>query len=691
MSERILLAFLCALAAMPVCVPASAAISSKSSDVTVAGDLWAEPPTLISLGFEWRITGDENRTAKVEVRFRQKGEATWHKALPLIRSQHEYVGDTAPPRENFHPDPFHYPVPNMFAGSIFNLKSDTEYECRFVLTDPDGVKGRAMRIVTVRTRKEPVPAPGGHVYHVYPIDWTGPKQQPAFTGLMEAYYQGAASSDYEGTYPARVTPGDIVLMHAGTYISDRVRYQNGLPHPGYNALSTLFDGTYYLTASGTEDKPIVIKAAGDGEVIFDGNGAQTFFNLEAANYNYFEGITFRNANLLFLLGQKDIVGSSGFTLKHSRIYNVGRGVQDDWSGSKNITILDNSFIGRHDPAHVVGWIGDWLKRPSGYEELGGPNGSEYGIKIYGQGHAVAYNYFANWHDGLDVATYGNPDGTPREVRDRVPVSIDFYNNDFDNMGDNCIEADGGAHNVRVFRNRCFNSTGGALSATPLVGGPVYFFQNLVYNTTTSGVTKYGSAAGIVTWQNTFVGAVRGNAPSMYFANNLMLSSGRGPIFAITTATNYSSSDYNGFRPSEGGDHAFEWNTPPFGTPIGPANSIVKRAYKTLSDYSVATGQDKHSVLLDYNVFAKASAPDSKDVEKVYAPEDFDFRLAPGSAAIDAGMVLPTINDDYTGAAPDLGAYEVGRPLPHYGPRTPVPGVPQGDGSLRTLAGPPEDK
>lgn len=58
----------------------------------------------------------------------------------------------------------------------------------------------------------------------------------------------------------------------------------------------MFDGTYYLTQSGTPEKPIVIKGAGDGEVIFDGAGCQTFFNLMGANCNYFEGITFRNAN-----------------------------------------------------------------------------------------------------------------------------------------------------------------------------------------------------------------------------------------------------------------------------------------------------------------------------------------------------------------------------------------------------------
>ena len=43
--------------------------------------------------------------------------------------------------------------------------------------------------------------------------------------------------------------------------------------------------------------PIAIKAAGDGEVIFDGNGNFALFDVRAADYTYFEGITFRNAEI----------------------------------------------------------------------------------------------------------------------------------------------------------------------------------------------------------------------------------------------------------------------------------------------------------------------------------------------------------------------------------------------------------
>ena len=59
------------------------------------------------------------------------------------------------------------------------------------------------------------------------------------------------------------------------------------------------------------------------------------------------------------------------------------------------------------------------------------------------------------------------------------------------------------------------------------------------------------------------------------------------------------------------------------------------------------------------------------MQKLYKAEDFDFRLKPGSAAVDRGIALPNVTDGFTGRAPDLGALEVGRPLPHYGPRQKV--------------------
>ena len=96
---------------------------------------------------------------------------------------------------------------------------------------------------------------------------------------------------------------------------------------------------------------------------------------------------------------------------------------------------------------------------------------------------------------------------------------------------------------------------------------------------------------------------------------------------------------------------------------------MKRSFKTLADFQNATGQEKHGVLLNYDGFVHVTHPDERDVQHVYDSADQDFRLKPGSPAVDAGVELPNITDGFAGKAPDLGAIEEGQPMPHYGPRT----------------------
>ncbi len=343
-SDRPTFVYVClaGVAALIATSPANAANSVS------AGVLTVERPTLTSAGFDWRITGDDNHNAKVDVAYRKKGDQAWKTGLPLLRAGGggEFVG-TVPGSGGPNRYPlFKYEVPNMLSGSLLYLTPDTDYEAKLTLSDPDG--GSATKTVTFHTRKEPIPAAGGHVYHVYPVDWKGPKQEPNFPSLMAAYFQGGAHYDYENAYPVRVQPGDTILVHAGVYVGDRFHYLTTEPRPGNLSLGNYFDGTYYLTGSGTPDRPIVIKGAGDGEVIFDGAGAQTLFNLMGANYNYFEGITVRNTNVAFLLGIKDIAGASGFTLKHSKLSNVGRAVHEGKHQIRIIRSLAKPSLGRHE-------------------------------------------------------------------------------------------------------------------------------------------------------------------------------------------------------------------------------------------------------------------------------------------------------------------------------------------------------
>jgi hypothetical protein len=654
------------------------------------GELVIDHPTLINLGFEWVIQGDDNRNASVDVSYRKQGETVWMQGLPLLRLQSERIYQTD--------GVFNVISPNMFAGSILDLEPDTAYEARFTMSDPDGFIGHTAKTVTktvsVRTRPEPKLYTNGRVFHVYPPNYRGTRIEPAFDGLMCAYNYYCGGGDTVTAGRPRVKPGDTILIHAGLY-----RYRADLYTGDRNINATTpVEGTYYLTASGTADRPIAIKSAGDGDVTFDGNGNFNLFNVKAANYNYFEGVTIRNTNIGIWAGTQFIAGSKGLTVKHCRFEDVNLGIFTNYSGSSDFYIADNYFFGRNDSKHLLGWTGPFWAQFNGVDgQIFPPVLASYtAVRLYGPGHVVAYNYIADFHDGIDVETYGNPDGShaidgphypPREFWDRRPVAIDFYNNYLTNFHDNAVEIDGSLHNVRVMRNLMVNSASHPFCNQPAIGGPIYWIRNIAYHAPGGSTRLTNGAAGVLFYNNTILTETSaGSSANVHWRNNLMLGENSAPaIFSVNTNTNYSSSDYNGFRPNAGAAFSFEWNSPRRDTLAdysgliagggrgSPASnpSLEARRFPTLTDYSAATHQDLHSVAVDYDVFVNVPRLDAKDLKKVqtvYKAEELDFRLKPGSAAIDRGMALPNVTDGFAGRAPDLGALEYGQAPPHYGPR-----------------------
>jgi hypothetical protein len=685
MTRRFRLALLICLvlASAPLMVaqgPPVAPIASSPEMVT-PGELLIEPPTLINLGFEWFIQGDTNRNASVQVSFRKAGTSEWKPALPLLRLNGERI---------YAESRVDVIAPNMFAGSILDLEPDTSYEARFVMSDPEGVRGPAERIVTIRTRAEPQVYAGGRVFHVYPHGFKGQKTEPSFEGLMCAYNYWCAGTDWATSGRPRVRPGDTILVHAGTYKYNRYEYTNNA-----NVNRTVpLDGTYYLTADGTPEMPIAIKAAGDGEVIFDGDGNFALFDVKAADYTYFEGITFRNAEVGIAAGTQFITGAKGLTVKRSRFENVGAGIFTNYAGSSAFYVADNTFIGRNDPKHLIGWAGDMWTKYTGVEgQIFPPKMASYvAVKLYGPGHVVAYNYIADFHDGINVETYGNPDGSfasgpdiidgpkypTREYWDRRPVAIDFYNNYITNSHDNPIEADGSMHNIRIMRNMLINHPSHAFCNQPTLGGPVYWIRNIAYNLPAGSTRLTNGAAGVLFYNNTILSETQVAAASnIHWRNNLMLGQNAAPsILSVNTFTSYTSSDYNGFRVNPGAKSAFEWSAPAAGVAAdftGPGHDakLTTQRFTSLADYVAATQQDQHSVAVDYDVFVnvrRLDAQDAASVQKLYKADEFDFRLKAGSAAVDRGVSLPTVTDGFAGRAPDLGALEVGAAVPHYGPR-----------------------
>ena len=228
-----------------------------------------------------------------------------------------------------------------------------------------------------------------------------------------------------------------------------------------------------------------------------------------------------------------------------------------------------------------------------------------------------------------------------------------------------------------------NSASHAFCNQPALGGPVYWIRNIAYHLPGGSTRLTNGSAGVLFYNNTILSETAAAGTSnVHWRNNLFLGENSSPaIFSVNTFTNYTSSDYNGFRPNPGAATVVPVDVAAVAVPAdfsgmaapgagGATAKLETRQYATLAEYSRATKQDQHSVLVDYDIFVNVPRLDAQDrakVQKVYKAEEFDFSLKPGSAAVDKGVALPNVTDGATGA-PDLGALEVGQPPPHYGPR-----------------------
>ena len=255
----------------------------------------------------------------------------------------------------------------------------------------------------------------------------------------------------------------------------------------------------------------------------------------------------------------------------------------------------------------------------------------------------------------------------------MAVAIDIYNNDIHVTGDDFIEADGGVHNIRVMRNRGVNAAHTALSAQPIFGGPAYYIRNVIYNTPVA--LKFSNPAGVIVYHNTLIAENRTaqQVSNAHFANNLFLGTDAPVGIAVLGGpTAYSSYDYNGYRPNRGAEFQYAWRGPRPGMVLDydrPQNEAPR--FKTLAELAAATGQETHGIEVDYDIFENLQPPMPPDSAKPgtpYEAVELNFTLKAGGKAVDAGVRLPNVNDEFRGRAADLGAYEAGQPIPIYGPR-----------------------
>ena len=391
-----------------------------------------------------------------------------------------------------------YRTGNLFAGSVLFLEQATEYEVRFTMSDPDGGAPAEPKIVTAATRAEPKAFEGGRT-----IEATAAK------GLMAAIEEAE--------------PGDVILLRAGVY-----------------------RGPFDLKKSGTAGKPIVFRGPADGEAILEGQGVSgqsRIVTLNGTHHLHFEGLAFRNAQMAIYAAKPG--GSQGLVVRGCRIHDVVYGINTGCENSSDWYICDNEIVGINTT---------WYPRPP--ETYMSPGHT--GVNVYGRGHVICYNRITRFSDSAAIYNFGPPvDDVTKHC-----VTIDFYNNDLSWAQDDTFEADYGCHNVRFYRNRCYNAHTG-MSTQPFYGGPVYLIRNELYAITSLSYKLNNYPAGIEAYNNTSCCAGQGFCPPAiwqngHFRNNLFMG-GEGYVMESGSLTAYSTMDYNAYRRNEP-DRLLKWTS-----------------------------------------------------------------------------------------------------------------------------------
>jgi hypothetical protein len=583
------------------------------ADPAEPGELTADPPTIHCLGVRWLIGGDGNHNARVAVEYRKAGEGSSASSGVLPPAAEVAPGQKVPPSDRGPREP---EAPWRKALPLFR-------------PDPEAMKNKAPAGMSLFA---------GSVLNLEPdteyelrLTLTDPDNKADTVRTVKARTRGepkapepvrtlhvapgtgggrgTAEAPFQGLAEAdkAARPGDLFLVHKGVYPAD-----------------------FTVTASGEPARPIIWRAAGDGAAVIESAGeagARVHRGISATEVHdvWFEGLTIRGPEYAIVAH-----GSQRLVVRRCLMTGVDYGL----AATRNTPELTGFFIADNVIEGPCTW-----PRSKGIED-------PRGIQVSGVGHVVCYNRVRGFSDAID--TFDSSECS----------DIDFYGNEISEMTDDGMEADYSQVNVRVFANRITNCFQG-ISEQPIYGGPVYIFRNALYNIQVETFKMHNSPSGFLLFHNT---SVKQDMPWLLWTsspvtnvvsrNNLFIGTTGDRAMDFSPPMNNCDFDYDGF----GG---------------GPFKSFAKWnnvRYDTFQDFVAKSPIEHHAVLLDpLTLFASGVKPPT-DVKVQQRVEVNDLRLSLNSRAVDAGEVIPNVNDGFRGKAPDLGAYEVGEELPHYGPR-----------------------
>ena len=317
--------------------------------------------------------------------------------------------------------------------------------------------------------------------------------------------------------------------------------------------------------------------------------------------------------------------ASHLVVRGNKIHNMQLGIFFNWTGGAdqgNDTRVENNEI--YDYTYAK-WPWAAVK-----------GSSMEGTAIVVRGHIGAIVRGNNLHD-LFNGVYTGSSGDLQNTE--LTFDTDIYNNHINHIGDDALEPEGACIDQR-FRNNTVDAVFDGMSLAPITVGPVWVLRNTFTNYYAKAFKWDGNPNGIVlvyhntSWTSaTGIRAMDVISPihNAVLRNNIFQGTGLG---VLEQATGSSGNDFNydNWYIVRATPH-FEWE---------------KVFYKNLAGWCTGAG-------LECNGFEKNPL--------LANPALGNYTLRSTSPDIDHGVVIPGINDGFTGSAPDLGAFEFGTVKP----------------------------
>ncbi len=557
-------------------------------------------------------------------------------------------GDPVSSYKEFHP--FVRYDGNHMIASLFGLALNTTYDVKVELSDPDS--GKDTKSTTVTTR-------------------------PEYTIPSALRNVNVSSDSALDTAIKAAQPGDHILVAAGNY----------------------YDTVSIYQINGTAQNPIVIRAANPFQKPHFYRGVQVyqsshlvFDNLEVEvvspiNPNVtnvtglaYGGVDFRGCHHVTITNCyiHDCDGEGyGDTLGHAYHCNIMIQHNDENVGTdKNgYFLIMNNIIS--DEVHPS-WV--WDDNDS-CQEI--PGHTYVGIKFDfrpGGYNIIRGNYIYGSVDGI---CSGGDEGHDPPSRSAVNVlnsypnqNLDIYDNVIYHCKDDCLELDGHTVNGRVFRNRLGESMN-AVSIAPVYPGPMFLLRNTIGGFKENGLKMNTAVGGTVrdvflyhnTWVQPefkprsnkwcFYRGMPGQTEDIKFRNNIFVARQR-----------IIDSDISGFHRRHDMDYDCLYS---YRSYLGQAysgdlyvwgeNTGDHYYYTDLAAFRAGAKLEAHGIdskpLLNTAKKSAIKSPKNYTGDELYANNYFvyDYGQQLSSPTIDKGVLIPGINDNYKGSAPDIGADE----------------------------------